>query len=158
MAKPLPIENARTIALPHQHRKQFGIAEVEGWPIKAYAVTASDKEVLGIVAFGIVKELSERNIAHNLLVVDGARTVYIVPRTIGWFPDTSKKQIAAMEVMGFFVIPNREEYTSLDAHEAHTFLQRAKLAEDIPVTDIAESAYNDVYRSASSFSAPKRNR
>eukprot|EP00754_Rhynchopus_humris_P009973 Rhum_TRINITY_DN14108_c0_g1::Rhum_TRINITY_DN14108_c0_g1_i5::g.69280::m.69280 len=131
MRAPLPIERRGT--RPLVDAGTVAAAEVEGWPIRAYVLTSGSQAELAAAAMRVVDKLVEENVAHNLLVCDSGRKVVVVPRSIGWFPDVSKKQVAAMEVLGFWVIPNREEYAGLTAEEAHRFLraQRPDVAVDV---------------------------
>eukprot|EP01061_Rhynchopus_euleeides_P006983 TRINITY_DN1593_c0_g1_i1.p1 TRINITY_DN1593_c0_g1~~TRINITY_DN1593_c0_g1_i1.p1 ORF type:complete len:407 (+),score=112.84 TRINITY_DN1593_c0_g1_i1:159-1379(+) len=134
---PLPIERAPQVV--HFSRKHVEVHEVQGWPIRCYAITAASQEILADVVFRIVEELLEMNVAHNLLVTDGGQRVFVIPRTIGWFPDVTRKQIAAMEVVGFWVIPNMREFNELTAHDAHEFLRTARPDRDVDVTECAQS-------------------
>ena len=131
MRTPLPIERRGTRPLVGDGA--VAAAEVEGWPIRAYVLTSGSQAALAAAAMRVVDKLVAENVAHNLLVCDSGRKVVVVPRSIGWFPDVSKKQVAAMEVLGFWVIPNREEYAGLTAEEAHRFLraQRPDVAVDV---------------------------
>eukprot|EP01060_Flectonema_neradi_P007065 TRINITY_DN14891_c0_g1_i1.p1 TRINITY_DN14891_c0_g1~~TRINITY_DN14891_c0_g1_i1.p1 ORF type:complete len:396 (+),score=38.85 TRINITY_DN14891_c0_g1_i1:47-1234(+) len=130
----LPIEKAKT--------KQLFIAngvliqEILGWPIRSFKLTSDSRARLADAVFRIVEELLRTNTAHNILITDKGSSVVVVPRKIGNYPDVTKKQVAAMEVLGFWIIPNEEEYKSLTPDSAHSFLAGARPETDLDIAQL----------------------
>eukprot|EP01059_Diplonema_ambulator_P013604 TRINITY_DN24146_c0_g1_i1.p1 TRINITY_DN24146_c0_g1~~TRINITY_DN24146_c0_g1_i1.p1 ORF type:complete len:383 (+),score=86.93 TRINITY_DN24146_c0_g1_i1:82-1230(+) len=133
---PLPIEKQPTQIL--SQTPDYTLFEVTDWPIRAYIIEAEVDKLVVLVS-KIISKLLDLNIAHNLLICSGGRRVVVVPRKIGNFPDVSKKQVAAMEVLGFWVIPNKQEYMDLDKIEALDFLSQSRPQEEVDVAGILKS-------------------
>ncbi|KAJ9448807.1 GDP-L-galactose phosphorylase 1 [Diplonema papillatum] len=134
MKQPLPIEKAATRSVSATAALQ--IREVTNWPIRSFVFTSPEEAVLVASVFLLVEKLLAANVAHNLLIYESGRKVAVVPRKIGYFPDVSKKQIAAMEVLGFWVIPNMKEYEELTAAEGIEFLRTARPEPDVDVAGL----------------------
>eukprot|EP01063_Lacrimia_lanifica_P018206 TRINITY_DN25142_c0_g1_i1.p1 TRINITY_DN25142_c0_g1~~TRINITY_DN25142_c0_g1_i1.p1 ORF type:complete len:412 (+),score=96.40 TRINITY_DN25142_c0_g1_i1:97-1332(+) len=116
------------------------VHEVADWPLRAYVLAADAPTDLARAAMAVVTTLQGSDIAHNLLVLDGGRRVLLVPRTIGYFPDVRKLQVAACEVLGLWVVPNQEEYDSLHPEQAEALLAAARPPDAFDVVAIVKAA------------------
>eukprot|EP01062_Namystynia_karyoxenos_P026312 TRINITY_DN20470_c0_g1_i1.p1 TRINITY_DN20470_c0_g1~~TRINITY_DN20470_c0_g1_i1.p1 ORF type:complete len:502 (+),score=152.64 TRINITY_DN20470_c0_g1_i1:157-1506(+) len=128
----LPIERLDLDPLPAAPGDTIQLFTARGWPLPTLVLQpgglgeSGAREALAGAVYELGAHLLGMNKAHNVFISEQGNRVTVVPRNIGNYPDVTRIQVAAMEVVGLWIVPNREEYGSLTEARAVQMLHAAR--------------------------------
>lgn len=108
------------------------VGEIPSWPLHAIVVSSADLQLLAAQSFGLVKQLTEANIAHHMLLTkrSGVLYVFIVARVLQASFDSRFINVAVNEAVGWFICPDEQEFNELDDLKAGDLLRLWRLPAD----------------------------
>ena len=91
------------------------IEELDG-PVKGFVLSPSDPKAdqsetsssLSFVFGLLINEILDKNIAHNILICEGGKRIYVLPRKFA----TAKNQSGWLEMAGVEVVTDEAKYNS----------------------------------------------
>lgn len=114
----------------------------DDWPLRGWVFTWDDLNVLSIdsrlaeqrlaeFVYAFIAKLQKFDMAHNVLVSAGGTRVIVFPRKVlnQQGEDVSRLQVAGHEILGWWILPRREDFESLSAEAAANHLSAAGLEE-----------------------------
>lgn len=120
------------------------ISSTKGWPLRGWIFTWVDENVFSIdsslmeqrfaeLIFRFVKRLQGWNIAHNILVLEGGTSVAVFPRRISNSQgmDVSQLQVSGHELLGWWIVPDEQDFTKMDENSAVTLLRSMALPVEV---------------------------